>query len=85
MTYAIRKSDTNVTMLTFHALSLSPLFYFSSFLSLLLDLKPRRDGHQMDSMEANIHPPATSFPQLTASTISCHQLEPSERGLSLQS
>lgn len=50
-----------------------------------MDLKPCRDGHQMDSMEANIHPPATSFPQLTASTISCHQLEPSERGLSLQS
>lgn len=83
MTYAIRQSDTNVTMLTFHALSLSPLS--ASLLLLLLDTKPCRDGHQMGSMEANIHPPATSFPHLTASAISSHQLEPSQRGLNLQS
>lgn len=61
------------------------LLYFASILPLLLDLKPCRDGHQMGSVEANIHPPATSFPHLTASTISRHQLEPSQRVLSLQS
>ena len=84
MTYAIRQSDTNVTTLTFHALSLSPL-YFASILPLLLDLKPCRDGHQMGSTEANTHPPATTFPHLTASTNSRHQLEPSQRRLRLQS
>ncbi|TDH11605.1 hypothetical protein EPR50_G00062470 [Perca flavescens] len=50
-----------------------------------MDLKPCRDGHQMGSMEANIHPPATSFPHLTASTISSHQLEPSQQRPHMQS
>lgn len=39
----------------------------------------------MGSMEANTHPPATSFPNLTATTISSHQLELLQRGLHLQS
>lgn len=38
MTYAIRQSDINVTMLTFHALSLS--LSTASFHLLLLDLEP---------------------------------------------
>lgn len=67
-------------------LTLSPLYFPTSLLlSLLPDLKTCRDGHQMGSMEANTHPPATSFPHLTATTISSHQLELLQRGLHLQS
>lgn len=71
-------------MLTFYVVSLSPL-HFASVLPLLLDLKPCRDGHQMGSVEASAHPPATSFLHLTSSTISSRQLEPHQPGLCLQS
>lgn len=71
-------------MLTFYVLSLS-LLHFASILPLLLDLKPCRDGHQMGSMEAILHPPATSVLHLTSSTLSSHQVEPYQRGLCLQS
>ncbi|CAB1450645.1 unnamed protein product [Pleuronectes platessa] len=49
-----------------------------------MDLRTCRDGHQMGNMEANMDPPATSFPHLTASADATHQPEPSQRGLGLQ-
>lgn len=59
--------------------------YITHLLSLLLDLKPCGDGHQMGSMGANTQPPATIFPHLTASPISSHQIKPFQRGLSPES
>lgn len=68
MTYAIRQSDTNVTTLTFHALSRSLLSPLSRLLLLFLlpDPKPRRDGDQVASMDANTRPAASSSAHLTA-------------------
>ncbi|KAG7485032.1 hypothetical protein JOB18_001734 [Solea senegalensis] len=43
-----------------------------------MDLSACRAGHQMGNMDANMLPPASSFPHLTASTKSGHQLEPSQ-------
>lgn len=65
-------------------LPLSPL-YFASVPPLLPDPKPGGDAHQMGSMEDGSRPPATNFPHLTASTVSRHQLEPSQPGLRLHS
>lgn len=75
MTYAIRKSDTNVTMLTFHALSLSPLFCF-----FLLSFSPSRSEALQrwppNGQHGSQHPPSSD--QL--STANClHHLLPSAR------
>lgn len=55
MTYVIRQSDTNVTMLTFHARSL----FITSFL-LLLDLKPCSATRQ-NGQHGCRHTPASNY------------------------
>ncbi|KAK2844794.1 hypothetical protein Q5P01_011453 [Channa striata] len=49
-----------------------------------IDLDRCRGGQPINNMETSVHPPATSFHNQTASTISSHQREPHQPGQSLQ-
>lgn len=97
LTCQIRQSDTNVTMLTFHALALA-LFITSfssssSFFSLSLFSLPDpqsfdRTDMKMGSADAVPQPPAATFPKLTAAAVAAASSEQAEAplgGLNLRS